>query len=209
MFSALEVVPLVLLGFEAMENWGHFHAVPWMNTYRWPVMFFIAVSFWNLVGAGLFGFLINPPISLYYLQGLNTTPNHGHSALFGVYGLLGIGLMLFCLRGLASPAAWKDSLLRPAFWLLNAGLAAMVLLSLLPAGIYQAYAGITRGLWYARSAEVIHSPVMQALVWMRMPGDIVFAAGAAYLAVFALRMWLEDRRKTAPARDPSPTLAAR
>ena len=62
-------------------------------------LFFVAVAFWNLVGAGLFGFLINPPIALYYMQGLNTTPVHGHTALFGVYGMLGIGLMLFCLKG--------------------------------------------------------------------------------------------------------------
>ena len=44
--------------------------------------------------------MINPPIALYYMQGLNTTPLHGHAALFGVYGMLGIGLMLVCLRAL-------------------------------------------------------------------------------------------------------------
>ncbi|HEX5513573.1 MAG TPA: nitric-oxide reductase large subunit, partial [Gammaproteobacteria bacterium] len=111
MVSALEVVPLVLLGLEAAENFRYSHATPWMRSYRWPVLFFVAVAFWNLVGAGLFGFIINPPISLYYIQGLNTTANHGHAALFGVYGMLGIGLMLFCLRGLSSPLAWKDKLL--------------------------------------------------------------------------------------------------
>jgi len=98
-FSALEVVPLVLVGFEAYENYKHSYATPWVAAYRWPILFFVAVAFWNLVGAGLFGFLINPPLALYYMQGLNTTPLHGHTALFGVYGMLGIGLMLFCLRG--------------------------------------------------------------------------------------------------------------
>ena len=73
-----------------------------MQKYRWPIYFFVAVAFWNLVGAGLFGFMINPPIALYYMQGLNTTPVHGHAALFGVYGMLGIGLMLFCLRAAAT-----------------------------------------------------------------------------------------------------------
>ena len=73
-----------------------------MRQYKWPIYFFVAVAFWNLVGAGLFGFMINPPIALYYMQGLNTTPVHGHAALFGVYGMLGIGLMLFCLRALRS-----------------------------------------------------------------------------------------------------------
>ena len=88
-FSALEVVPLVLIGFEAYENLTLSRARPWVAAYKWPIYFFVAVAFWNLVGAGLFGFLINPPIALYYMQGLNTTPVHGHTALFGVYGMLG------------------------------------------------------------------------------------------------------------------------
>jgi len=208
MMSALEVVPLVLLGFEAVETYRHGRAAPWMKAYHWPVMFFVAVAFWNLVGAGLFGFIINPPIALYYIQGLNTTANHGHAALFGVYGMLGIGLMLFCLRGMTSPRAWKDKLLAPSFWLLNAGLVGMTFFSLLPAGIYQAWASITEGMWYARSPEVIHSFWMETFVWMRVPGDIVFAAGAAILAVFAFRLWLGSRGTAVPAVIPAKAPAA-
>lgn len=196
MISALEVVPLVLLGFEAVENLHFSKATPWMRSYRWPVLFFVAVAFWNLVGAGLFGFIINPPISLYYIQGLNTTANHGHAALFGVYGMLGIGLMLFCLRGLSSPLAWKDKLLAPAFWLLNIGLVGMTFFALLPAGIYQAWASITKGLWYARSPEVIHSPIMELFVWLRVPGDIVFAGGAIALAAFVFALWWGSRGRS-------------
>jgi nitric oxide reductase subunit B len=73
------------------------------------------------------------------VQGLNMTAAHGHAALFGVYGMLGIGLMLFCLRGLYARNLHADRLLKPAYWGLNIGLAMMVFLSLLPAGIYQAY----------------------------------------------------------------------
>ncbi len=118
-FSALEVVPLVLIGFEAWENIrlarGNERAV-WVPAYKWPIYFFVAVAFWNFVGAGLFGFFINPPVALYYMQGLNTTPVHGHTALFGVYGMLGLGLMLFCLRALRPGLAWKDKPLAFAFW---------------------------------------------------------------------------------------------
>ena len=99
-FSALEVVPLVLIGYQAMEDLRISRSAAWVAKYKWPIYFFIAVAFWNMVGAGLFGFMINPPIALYYMQGLNTTPLHGHAALFGVYGMLGIGLMLMCLRAL-------------------------------------------------------------------------------------------------------------
>ena len=124
-FSALEIVPLVLIGFEAYENVTLTRARAWVSQYRWPIYFFVAVAFWNLVGAGLFGFLINPPIGLYYMQGLNTTPLHGHTALFGVYGMLGIGLMLFCMRGLTREGQWKSPVLSFSFWSLNVGLALM------------------------------------------------------------------------------------
>jgi len=187
-FSALEVVPLTLIGLEALQTYQRSKAMPWLAAYKWPVMCFVAVGFWNTVGAGLLGFAINPPASLYYVQGLNMTAAHGHAALFGVYGMLGIGLMLFCLRGLYERRLHADNLLRPAFWGMNIGLAMMVFLSLLPAGIYQAWASVSKGLWYARSAEVIHSTVMETLVWMRVPGDIVFAIGAVFLAWYVLRL---------------------
>jgi len=193
-FSALEVVPLALLGFEGWHNYKRSRAAPWVAAYRWPILCFVAVGFWNTVGAGLLGFVINPPASLYYVQGLNLTPAHGHAALFGVYGMLGIGLMLFCLRGLYARGLHADRWLAWMFWGLNIGLAMMVFMSLLPAGIYQAHASITEGLWFARSPEVVHSKVMETLVWLRVPGDIVFALGAAFLGAYALKLLRPDRR---------------
>jgi nitric oxide reductase subunit B len=187
-FSAFEVVPLALIGLEGWHTYQKLKAAPWVATYKWPILCFVAVGIWNTVGAGLLGFSINPPISLYYVQGLNMTPAHGHAALFGVYGMLGIGLMLFCLRGLSNRDQWQDRLLKPAFWLLNIGLAMMVFLSILPSGIYQAWACVSQSLWYARSPAVIHSPLMQDFVWLRVPGDIVFALGVMYLAYFAMKL---------------------
>jgi nitric oxide reductase subunit B len=201
-FSALEVVPLSLLGVEAYKNYRRSKAAPWVSAYRWPILCFVSVAFWNAVGAGLLGFAINPPASLYYVQGLNMTPAHGHAALFGVYGMLGIGLMLFCLRGLFERSRHADRVLAPAFWGLNIGLFMMVFLSLLPAGIYQAYHSLTSGLWLARSPQIIHSRVMETLVWLRVPGDVVFAIGALFLAAYAaklLRRPQQRLRETAPA----------
>jgi nitric oxide reductase subunit B len=197
-FSALEVVPLTLIGLEALQTWRRSKNVAWLGAYKWVILSFVAVGFWNTVGAGLLGFAINPPASLYYVQGLNMTAAHGHAALFGVYGMLGIGLMLFCLRGLYDRALHADRFLKPAFWSLNIGLAMMVFLSLLPAGIYQAYHAITTGLWYARSPEVIHSKVMETFVWLRVPGDIVFAAGSVLLAVYAIYLLRRTSSKSAP-----------
>ena len=113
--------------------------------------------------------------------------------------MLGLGLTLFCMRGLTDPNRWNNRLLSVSFWCLNIGLAMMVFVSLLPAGIYQAYHSVNTGLWYARSPEIIHSTVMEALVWLRVPGDTVFAVGALFLAVYAARLLGGPRR---PALEP-------
>jgi nitric oxide reductase subunit B len=198
-FSALEVVPLAFIGFEAYHTFKLGSATPWMQRYRWPIMFFTAVAFWNVVGAGLFGFLINPPLPLYYMQGLNLTPLHGHTALFGVYGFLGIGLMLFCLRGLRPHIAWNERLLKTSFWALNIGLTGMALLTLLPIGLIQLTAAIDHGYWYARSADLMQKPIIQLLVWLRVPGDTIFSVGALALAWFVLRLWIAPKKQHAPA----------
>lgn len=183
-FSALEVVPLVLVGFEATEDLRRSKMSPWVRRYKWPIYFFVSVAFWNMVGAGLFGFMINPPIALYYMQGLNTTPVHGHAALFGVYGMLGIGLMLMCLRVLIPGKEWKDGLLKFSFWSMNIGLFAMCVLSLLPVGLMQTWASVDQGYWYARSSEFMQTDLMQTLRWLRVPGDTVFFLGAVTLVIF-------------------------
>jgi nitric oxide reductase subunit B len=128
--------------------------------------------------------MINPPNPLYYMQGLNTTPVHGHAALFGVYGMLGFGLKLFTLRSMHPEGVWRDGLIKFSFWMTNVGLMAMVGLSLLPVGLAQTWASVEQGYWFARSPEFIQSPVLQFFRWMRAPGDIMFTAGVVALAVF-------------------------
>jgi len=150
----------------------------------------------GLVGAGLFGFLINPPIALYYMQGLNTTAVHAHTALFGVYGMLGIGLMLFCFKAAAPQRLWHIGVLRFAFWSINIGLALMVLISVLPVGLMQTWASVEHGMWYARSAEFLQSPLMDNLRWLRVVGDTIFAVGILALAWFVLGLvtgWSVDK----------------
>ncbi len=183
-FSALEVVPLALMGFEAVRHMELLKVKKWVAGYKWAIYFFVSVSFWNMLGAGVFGFLINPPISLFYVQGLNLTPLHGHTALFGVYGMLGIGLMLFCVRSLMPGKEWNDRPIAWGFWLLNGGLLAMALLSLLPLGLAQAWASVEHGLWYARSDEFLYSSALTFVRWLRVPGDVLFGLGAAAIGVF-------------------------
>lgn len=185
-FSALEVVPLVLIAFAAVDDYRMSKRTPWVSRYKWPIYFFVSVAFWNLVGAGLFGFMINPPIALYYMQGLNTTPLHGHAALFGVYGMLGMGLVLTCLRALLPTARWNEKWLRFSFWGMNVGLFLMCIGSLLPVGLLQTWASVEHGYWYARSSEFLSSPLMQTLRWWRVPGDTLFGLGAVVFAAFVV-----------------------
>lgn len=189
-FSALEVVPLALIGFEAWDTYRLSKSSTWMEKYKWPVRFFLGVAFWNLVGAGIFGFLINPPISLYYLQGLNTTPVHGHTALFGVYGLLALGLTLVVFRRLRPHTVWKEKWLKISFWSMNVGLALMVLVSLLPIGLFQGVASIEKGLWYARSNTFLQQPFLENLRWCRILGDSLFLFGVGALLWFVSGLYL-------------------
>src|SRR5690606_14989513 len=183
-FSALEVVPLTLIGYEVYQNYKVTKSTQWIKDYKWPIYFMIAVAFWNFLGAGVFGFIINPPIALYYIQGLNTTPLHAHTALFGVYGMLGIGLMLFVLRSLYRNVQWNDRIIGITFWSLNIGLLAMALLSLLPIGVWQAIESIEQGMWYARSSELMQQPTMVTLKWLRTIGDVIFAIGIVSCCYF-------------------------
>jgi len=197
-FSALEVVPLVLMGYEAFDNLNISRSSDWIRAYKWPIYSFIAVAFWNLVGAGIFGFLINPPTALYYMQGLNTTAVHGHTALFGVYGMLGIGLMLFVLRDMQKDVVWKERWIKFAFWSINIGLAAMVFISVLPVGLAQTVASVQEGLWWARSAEFMQQPYLETFKWLRVIGDTIFALGTIALAwfIFGLKFgWSLEPKK--------------
>jgi nitric oxide reductase subunit B len=181
-FSALEVVPLVVLGHEAWENWRLKTRADWMTKIKWPLIFFVAVAFWNMLGAGVLGFMINPPISLYYIQGLNTTPVHAHAALFGVYGFLALGFSLLVLRYIRPNLVFDETLMKIGFWWLNGGLVLMLVTSVLPIGIIQFVASASEGMWYARSEAFMQQGLLEMLRWVRTFGDLVFIVGAVAVA---------------------------
>ncbi|GAA0348628.1 nitric-oxide reductase large subunit [Bowmanella denitrificans] len=201
-FSALEVVPLVVLGYEAFENWRLQQRAPWMQQIKWPLMCFVAVSFWNMLGAGVFGFMINPPVALYYIQGLNTTATHAHAALFGVYGFLALGFALLVLRYIRPGLVFSERLMTVGFWWLNGGLVLMLFTSLLPIGVLQFYASVSQGFWYARSEAFMQTPLLETLRWIRTLGDVIFIIGALALSwqvVRGLLAWGHNSALTQPA----------
>jgi len=153
--------------------------------YRWPLMFLIASSFWNFLGAGVFGFMINLPIINYYEHGTYLTSNHGHTALFGTYGMLAIALCLFVWRGLVRPEHWRDGLLKLSFWGLNLGLGAMFLFSLLPVGLLELVESYRTGIWLAKSSQFFDRPVIQLLGQIRIvPDTVIILLGAIPLLIF-------------------------
>ncbi len=180
-FSAAEVIPLTLL---TVEAWTFLHLGSRQQSgdtkpfpHRWSVMFLVAVGFWNFLGAGVFGFLINLPIVSYYQIGTALTANHGHAAMMGVYGMLAVGLALFCFRYAIPENKWPQKAAKCSFWCLNIGLAWMVFATLLPLGVLQLYHSVNSGYFEARSLGYVTNPGNALLEWMRMPGDLIFILG--------------------------------
>src|SRR5574337_997598 len=158
-FSAAEVIPLTFLTVEAwaFRQLGASHPCGDTNPFphRWAVMFLVAVGFWNFLGAGIFGFLINLPVVSYFQIGTALTANHGHAAMMGVYGMLAVGLALFCLRYMVPQDRWSDRAAKVSFWSLNLGLAWMVFASLFPLGIIQLYHSVRFGYYDARTLQYL------------------------------------------------------
>ncbi len=180
-FSAAEVIPLTFLTLEAWSflqlgaQQGSDSHTPFPHF--WAVMFLASVGFWNFLGAGIFGFLINLPIVSYYEIGTALTPNHGHAAMMGVYGMLAVGLALFCLRYMIPEDRWSDRAAKVSFWFLNIGLAWMVFAALFPLGVLQLYHSVSVGYFDARSLKFLSNHTNALLEWLRLPGDTLFILG--------------------------------
>lgn len=205
-FSALEVVPLTLLTLDAWDfislsrndcdECGKKVPIP----HRWTFYFLMAVGFWNFLGAGVFGFLINLPVVSYFEVGTLLTPNHGHAAMMGVFGMLAVALMVFAFRESSTDAEWKklEKLVGLSFFGLNIGLMLMVVMNLFPGGVFQLYDVLANGYWHARSPEFLTQGLMRTIEWLRMPGDVVFLGlGCAPLALAGVLTYVNSWRRSA------------
>jgi nitric oxide reductase subunit B len=200
-FSAAEVIPLTFLTVEAWaflqlgsrQQSGDSKPFP----HRWAVMFLVAVGFWNFVGAGIFGFLINLPVVSYYQIGTALTANHGHAAMMGVYGMLAVALAMFAFRYVIPAEKWPEKTARLCFWSLNIGLAWMVFATLLPLGILQLYHSVNDGYYEARSLGYLTQPGNALIEWLRLPGDLILILGGilpfVWIAWLALRHFRSGR----------------
>jgi nitric oxide reductase subunit B len=201
LFSAMEVVPLTLL---TLDAWDFVKLTKGEGKtplpHKWVFYFLMAVGFWNFVGAGIFGFLINLPIISYFEIGTTLTPNHGHAALMGAFGMEAVALMVLGFRQALSDQQWvrPEKFVRVSFWGLNVGLALMVAGNLFPGGVLQLKDVLDHGYWHARSGEYLTQSFVRFIEWCRMPGDLIFiflgvvplliAAGISYFSILKARV---------------------
>ncbi len=194
-FSAAEVIPLTFLTIEA---WSFLQLGAEQSArskspfpHYWAVMFLAAVGFWNFLGAGIFGFLINLPVVSYFEIGTMLTANHAHAAMMGVYGMLAVGLALFCLRYMIPQDRWSNRAAKISFWSLNLGLAWMCFASLFPLGVIQLYHSVRYGYYDARTLSFVTGHLNALIEWLRLPGDTLFIVGGVLPVVYLA--WLGVR----------------
>ncbi|MCP4622779.1 MAG: nitric-oxide reductase large subunit [bacterium] len=186
-FSSMEPIPLLTLVVRGLMEYRGIRKEGRQFSYKWPLYFLVAASFWNFLGAGIFGFVINLPIINFYEHGTYMTMHHGHTAMFGTYGMLSVALLLFSWRGMVDKAHWKDGLLKLSFWGLNGGLFLMAFATLLPVGLMQAWISFKDGLWVARSADFFESaPVVWLGTFRALPDTIIIVLGVLPLAYFLI-----------------------
>jgi nitric oxide reductase subunit B len=205
-FSAAEVIPLTFL---TVEAWSFLQLGAAQTSksktpfpHRWAVMFLVAVGFWNFLGAGVFGFLINLPVVSYYEIGTALTANHSHAAMMGVYGMLALALAMFCLRYLIPEDKWPEKWARISFWSTNIGLAWMCFATLLPLGILQLYKSVNSGYFEARELKFLTNHTNAVLEWLRLPGDVVFIVGGALPALYIAYIGIRHTVKRVVSDEP-------
>ena len=158
----------------------------------------MAVGFWNFVGAGIFGFLINLPIVSYFEVGTTLTTNHGHAALFGVFGMLALAVLVFCLRSLADDEAWARAERLDPGGLLGAQRRARAHDGRSTSSRRASCSSGTssqNGYWHARRLTYLMSGTFHTLEWARVAADGVFLVVGVVPLVLAVAVLLLGSRK--------------
>ncbi|WP_223593400.1 nitric-oxide reductase large subunit [Neobacillus bataviensis] len=195
-FSALEVIPLTLLILEAYEQYKMMRDGGVIFPYKGTFWFLISVAIWNLVGAGVLGFLINLPAVSYFEHGQFLTPTHGHASMMGVYGMFAVAVLLYSLRNIVKPEAWNDKWIKISCILLNVGLAGMVFVSLLPVGFMQIKEAFYHGYAASRSSNFLQKDIVQTILTWRAVPDTIFLIGVLILVLFCLKALFNLRKPT-------------
>lgn len=203
-FSALEVIPLTLLILEAYEQYKMMKSGGVNFPYKAAFWFLISTAIWNLVGAGVLGFLINLPAVSFFEHGQFLTPAHGHGSMMGVYGMFAIAVVLYSLRNIVKPEAWNDKILKFSCIMLNVGLAGMIVITLLPVGFLQLKVAFDEGYWKSRAPEFLQSDLVVNLLTIRAIPDTIFLIGVIAFAYFCVKVLFNLRKPTHRELEPLP-----
>ncbi|MFZ8263643.1 cbb3-type cytochrome c oxidase subunit I, partial [Staphylococcus aureus] len=189
-FSALEVVPLCLLIWEAYTHYRLYKKSDIAFPYKGTFIFLASTGLWNAIGAGALGFLINTPAVNYFEHGTQWTAAHAHGSMAGVYGMFSIAIALYVFKNITKKEFWTPKVekwIKISCWALNVGLACMVFVTLIPVGYIQLKDGLEDGYWHSRLTSFYEQPLVKAIMWGRMPWDIIFTVGVIILVVIFIR----------------------
>ena len=203
-FSTTQILPLILL---TLDAWQYINMTEKAEAEQkagrqkfvmkevW--LFLLGVTFWNVLGAGIFGSLVNLPIVNYFEHSTYLTGNHAHAAMFGVKGNVALAGMLFAAQHVIKKEEWNAKMVKCSFWGLNVGIGLMMALALFPTGLYQMYICLKYGFWYSRSQEIRQGAIFQNLVKGRAIGGHVFIwLGIVPLAWFIITRWGKMKPQT-------------
>lgn len=189
-FSALEVVPLCLLIWEAYTHYRLYKKSDIAFPYKGTFIFLASTGLWNAIGAGALGFLINTTAVNYFEHGTQWTAAHAHGSMAGVYGMFSIAIALYVFKNITKKEFWTPKVekwIKISCWALNVGLAGMVFVTLIPVGYIQLKDGLEDGYWHSRLTSFYEQPLVKAIMWGRMPWDIIFTVGVIILVVIFIR----------------------
>ncbi|MCO4456159.1 nitric oxide reductase [Staphylococcus aureus] len=189
-FSALEVVPLCLLIWEAYTHYRLYKKSDIAFPYKGTFIFLASTGLWNAIGAGALGFLINTPAVNYFEHGTQWTAAHAHGSMAGVYGMFSIAIALYVFKNITKKEFWTPKVekwIKISCWALNVGLAGMVFVTLMPVGYIQLKDALEHGYWHSRLTSFYEQSLVKAIMWGRMPWDIIFTVGVIILVVIFIR----------------------
>ncbi|HRO26528.1 MAG TPA: cbb3-type cytochrome c oxidase subunit I, partial [Luteimonas sp.] len=198
LFSALEPLPLIFCFWHIYLD-AHQNRRPLKNA---PAFYFILGSvILEQVGAGILGFTMTFALTNVWSHGTWVTPSHGHLALFGTFGMLGIAAAYYAVPLMRGVANFDERLGRLAFWLVFIGMLGMAFAFAL-GGTVQVFAYRTLGLdWFG--GDIF--PAMQFFKILVPVFGGIFSIGALLIAYDLITV---GYRAQATVAAPAPDAAA-
>ncbi len=192
LFSALEPLPLVFCFWHVYLD-AHQNSKPLENA---PAFYFILGSVvLEQVGAGILGFSMTFALTNVWSHGTWVTPSHAHLALFGTFGMLGLGAAYYAVPAVRNLRNFDQRLGKLGFWLVFASILG-VAFAFAIGGTMQVYVYRTLGLdWFG--GDVF--PMMSLYKLLLPLFGLVFLLGAGIIAFDLMTMGARARSTVAAA----------